>query len=74
MGEALARFVAILDRREQGAEEQHQTIGIAVMGVDRLCGQIGRVPADLTHGRAAVHDEAILPRHGQGDFQLAHSV
>lgn len=47
VGEALLRRVAVLRRRKQRAEEKHETIGILVMGADRLLDEIGRVAADL---------------------------
>ena len=45
--EALARRIAILHRREHGAEEQYRAIRIAVMLVHHLRNQIGGIAADL---------------------------
>src|SRR5437773_1633199 len=46
VGEALALGVAIFDRCEHRAEEQHKTVRILMMLADRLARDIGRVAAD----------------------------
>src|SRR3954452_2415264 len=45
VGEALARSAAILRWRKQGAEEQHEPVGILVVLVQRLVSQVLRVAA-----------------------------
>ena len=48
---ALARRVAILDRREHRAEKEHRPVRILVMGSDHLRHQILGIAADLRDGR-----------------------
>ena len=59
--EALARRVAILDRREHRAKEQHGPIGIAVMRVDHLRHQIGGIATDLAIDDAPSSPKPSLP-------------
>src|SRR3546814_10104897 len=59
VGEALAGAVAVLQRREHGAEEQHQAVGILVVGVHRLGHQILHVAADGGQRIAVGDPEAV---------------
>src|SRR5690554_3852207 len=60
MGEALALAVAVLDRREHGAEEQHEAVRVLVVGADGLAHQVERVAADLAHVALAFEQEAVV--------------
>ncbi|MNP47717.1 hypothetical protein D3C76_1417850 [compost metagenome] len=74
MGKAVARLVAILLGREQGAEEQHQAVGVLMVLVEGLLHQVLRVAADLAHGAAAGEDETVFAHHLQVHLGGAHVV
>src|SRR5438552_18825059 len=40
---------AVLGRREHGAQEKHEAVGVLMVGSDRLRHQIERIAADLVH-------------------------
>ena len=50
VGKALVLAVAVLGRREHGAEEQHESVGILMGRPDRLLHQIFGIAADLADG------------------------
>ena len=60
VGEALPRRVAILDRREHGAEEQRKAIGILMHRPDGLRDEVGGIAADLADRGMAVEDKTVL--------------
>ena len=66
VGEALAGLVAVLHRRELGAEEQHGAVRILVRAIHRLGGKIQRIAADV--GQMAFTGELVAV--GTGDLDL----
>src|SRR3989344_2184255 len=66
VGETAADMIAIFGRSEQGTEKQQETIGILVIGVEGLVGQVLWVTADLAHGTRSVHAVAVLALYLKG--------
>ena len=60
VGEALARRIAVLDGREEGAEKEYGAVRVLMMFVEHLAGQVGGIAADLRHVGGAVQHIAIL--------------
>src|SRR5262249_20728416 len=74
VGKALPRRVAVLHRREHGAEEQRKSIRILMHGADGLRHQILGIPADLADGRMAVQHKAVLALDRHGEVRLPHVI
>src|SRR5690348_11069555 len=74
MGKAAARRIAILDRREHRAEEQHEAVGILMMLAARLRNEIERIAADFAHMADAFEHEAVLADDVQGDAGFADRI
>jgi hypothetical protein len=74
MREAHAGCIAVLHRREHGAEEQHRAIGILVMPADHLIDQLLRIAADLADIARAFEHEAVGARDVERDARAAHVV
>ena len=68
-----AGMVAILDRREHRPAEQHQAVGILMVGADGLADEVGDVAADLGHRAACRSAEAVLRRDAQRRSSAAHA-
>src|SRR3954452_22678622 len=74
VGEALARHVAVLDRREHGAEEQHGAVGVAVIRADHLRDEVLRIAADPGDRGRALEAIAFRPLDDERHRRLAHVV
>src|SRR6185437_10185455 len=71
--EPAAGFVAVLRRREQRTEEEHETVWIMVLA-HRLPHQFFGVPADLAHSALAIETETIAARDLEFDDCGAHVI
>src|SRR5690348_761414 len=74
VGKALARSIAVLRRRKQGAEKQHGAIGILMIRADHLGDEVARIAADLIHMRRIIEPKAVRPDDGQAYRGLAHRL
>ena len=69
VGKALARPIAILDRREHRAEIEHQSVRILVVPPDRRLDQRFRRARDLGHVGMPVEHEPVLALDAHAEFR-----
>ncbi|MNN48661.1 hypothetical protein D3C81_1631540 [compost metagenome] len=74
VGETAADMVAIFGGGEQGTEKQQETIGVLVIGIQSLTGQVLRITADLAHGTGALHAVTVFTLHLQVDHAGTHII
>src|SRR5437764_782424 len=70
---AAAALVAVLSRREQGAEEQDEAVRVLVLA-QRLAHQVERIAADLLHRAHALEPVIVAALDQQVHLRLAHLV